>query len=98
MVFMFIVLNNRKVIYKILSVLGGIVFLYSFYVLPFGMQKIDMIWNNAKEKELSDYDYLSKGENISRVPNMLIAKDNIVKWFIENKKWSDNKRVWIVYQ
>ena len=80
MVFMFIVLNNRKVIYKILSVLGGIVFLYSFYVLPFGMQKIDMIWNNAKEKELSDYDYLSKGENISRVPNMLIAKDNIVKW------------------
>ena len=77
MVFMFIVLNNRKVIYKILSVLGGIVFLYSFYVLPFGMQKIDMIWNNAKEKELSDYDYLSKGENISRVPNMLIAKDKL---------------------
>lgn len=80
MIFMFIVLNNRKVIYKVLSVLGGIVFLYFFYVLPFGMQKVDMIWDNAKEKELSDYDYLSKGENISRVPNMLIAKNNIVKW------------------
>ena len=43
MIFAFVAFNQKKVSYKILSILGVGIFLFSFYASSFGMKKINLI-------------------------------------------------------
>ena len=80
MIFAFVAFNQKKVSYKILSILGVGIFLFSFYASSFGMKKINLIVDDVKTKEISDYDFLVEGQNVSRIPNFLVTKSNVYKW------------------
>lgn len=36
--------------------------------------------DDVKTKEISDYDFLVEGQNVSRIPNFLVTKSNVYKW------------------
>lgn len=79
-IFTFVVFNQQKLTYKILNILGVIVFLFSFHTSSFGIKKISMIIDDVKTKELADYDFLIEGQNVSRIPNFIVAKNNFLRW------------------
>ena len=54
--------------------------MFSFYASSFGMKKINLIVDDVKTKEISDYDFLVEGQNVSRIPNFLVTKSNVYKW------------------